>query len=202
MTWTKDRGAARARGDPNDERSWSSSEPMMRFASGIVILGTVRSPNQNLRKSRISLKIGRLDAGHASPSVPPVVDLPNRFNEAVFNILFCRPSQLERGSNRRIGRRLARFDPPRPCYTTTRTVRPPASPLSRYTTTTTAAPIETTRPPLEPQRKTAGTNSKHLTRKEIFTAGLPGGSQNNSAPNRQANALISLARARSLIQNG
>ena len=101
MTWTKDRGAARA--------------PF--FSSNVMLPSIIQ---QNLTKSRICLESGGLEAVHPPPSIPPIYDLSNRFNEAAWMFLFCQPSQLERGSNRRIGRRLARFDPPPPRFTTTR----------------------------------------------------------------------------------
>ena len=89
------------------------------FASGIVMLPSIIK--QNLTKSLISLESGRLEAARPPPSIPPVIDVSNRFNEAASAFFFCRPFQLERGwfpthsrQLRRKQRRLARFDAPLP----------------------------------------------------------------------------------------
>ena len=90
---------------------------------GIVMLPLIIK--KNLTKFRISLESGRLEAARPPPSIPPFVDVSNRFNEAASTFIFCPPSQLERGwfrthgrQLRRKQRRLARFDAPLPHFPT------------------------------------------------------------------------------------
>ena len=93
------------------------------FASGIVMLPSIIK--QNFTKFRISLESGRLEAARPPPSIPPVIDVSNRFNEAVSTFIFYPPSQLGRGwfrthvrQLRRKQRQLAHFNAPLPHFPT------------------------------------------------------------------------------------
>ena len=107
MTWTKERGAAHA------------------------FIPTTSIIQQTLTNSRISMESGRLEAARPPPSIPPVVDLSNRFNEAASTIIVCPPSQLERGLNGRQLRRKQRMATKRACFPRRSLLRLPLRRLQR-----------------------------------------------------------------------
>ena len=83
------------------------------------------------------MESGRLGAARPPPSIPPIVDLSNCFNEAASTIMFRPPSQLERALHsrqlRRNQRRLARFEaPPLPAMLHNNDNHPPAPTTCKF----------------------------------------------------------------------